>query len=126
MTDVHYSSKAPNDFKQVTSCSSPIMKLRSPLECQEKCRKCPDCRFFEYRAIISEEICRLYETGKSELVGYPPEKASGLYPPDYDFGTSDTLILSTGPKVCGKHFLIEQIITIFGDPFLFSIRISNK
>ena len=107
VTDVHYSRNAAgNDFKEVTSCSSPIMKLRSPLECQEKCRKCPECRFFEYRATISEETCRLYETGKSELIGYPPSKASNTYPPDHDFSALDTLILSTGPQVCGRHILI--------------------
>ena len=114
MADVHYSSNAPgNNFKQVTSCSSPIMNLLSPLECQENCRKCPDCRFFEYRVTISEKMCRLYETDQSEIIGYPPVKASNTYPPDHDFSSLDTLILSTGPQVCGKHILIEKSIIIY-------------
>ena len=117
--DIYYSSNTPgNDFKQVTSCSTPIMNLQSPLECQEKCRKCPDCRFFEYRQTDPHKMCKLYETSKPELVGFPPDSnAAAKYPPDNEISAWDTPVLSTGPQVCGKHVFIELVISILSDSF---------
>ena len=77
----------------------------SEFDCQEKCRKCNDCKFFEFDEKWRDKpVCYLYRTIKDieEVKGEP-----------YDLA-ADGKHRVVGPKICGKIILdIHYICCIF-------------
>ena len=99
---------------KVTSCGGTGTKLGifenfdgSEFDCQEKCRKCDDCKFFEFneRWGRKDHECYLYRAlwFKKEIKGEP-----------YESGSSAGKHRVVGPKICGKIiFDIHYLCCIF-------------
>ena len=97
----------------------------SVYKCQEDCRKCKTCRFFQYYKIlaISENYCNFFETSEEEVRGRALEEINSGYRDTID-GTEYEFVVN-GPEVCGKPILIItydfmyftlQFIISFSDP----------
>ena len=83
------------------ACDIDAPEWSSEYECQEDCRKCKDCRFFQYFKDTNQanNECDFFETSKEEVRGKPLEKTSSGYR-DHE-GTVYNFAVS-GPDVCGK------------------------
>ena len=70
--------------------------------CQEMCRKCKNCRFFQYYKYESDHanFCDVFETSKEEVRGKAlGDSNSGVY----QSPAGDTYqFVYNGPEVCGK------------------------
>ena len=83
------------------ACDVGDQDFSSVYKCQEYCRKCESCRFFQYHKDSSNFVdCNFFETNKEEVKGRALVENNNLYTDtqenmDYEF-------VVNGPGVCGK------------------------
>ena len=88
------------------ACSIDRPDYSSAHECQEDCRKCETCRFFQYYKDLSQGFneCNFFETSEEEVRGKALEEINNGYRDTVDQTEFEFVV--NGPEVCGKPIFI--------------------